>query len=388
MSRRVELLPEVRACAPEFADALQPVHLAETDDEREAIYRFRYGIYTEELGRKLGGADHDRRRLHDPEDDEPGTLLFFTTADDGSVSGTIRVLHWPAGTIPEAERRTFSMERFAGIERLGAAELGRLMVRPTERGTLGLVSMVTALYQLGATEIPTDLVFGNCATGLLRHYRRLGVRTYDGRLVDTPDGVEVPFVLVPGDREQLERSGSFLAPLTDALYGPERLRSVPEAWREVLDADGGPVRHDSAAIAERVERVRAGERQAGFLEGLGDATTERLSEQGFLLKVNAGQLLTEQGLTQQELFVILDGAFEVRRDGQRLRLAGPGEVIGEIAFFGSSGRRTASVSAVSDGEVLVLRRHFVDDLREREPAVAAEILFALARALADRVSPS
>jgi hypothetical protein len=35
--------------------------------------------------------------------------------------------------------------------------------------------------------------------------------------------------------------------------------------------------------------------------------------------------------------------------------------------------------------VLVLRRHFLDELRDSQPAIAAEILFELARALADRM---
>ena len=63
---------------------------------------------------------------------------------------------------------------------------------------------------------------------------------------------------------------------------------------------------------------------------------------------------------------------------------GTGDVIGEIGFFGTSGRRAASVTAASDGQVLALRRHFVDELMKTDPACAAEILFGLARVLADR----
>jgi hypothetical protein len=40
---------------------------------------------------------------------------------------------------------------------------------------------------------------------------------------------------------------------------------------------------------------------------------------------------------------------------------------------------------MTDGQVLVIRRHFLDELRKRDPACAADILFQLARALADRV---
>ena len=50
----------------------------------------------------------------------------------------------------------------------------------------------------------------------------------------------------------------------------------------------------------------------------------------------------------------------------------------------TSGRRVASVTAATDGQVLVLRRRFVDELMKNDPACAAEVLFGLARVLADR----
>ena len=83
--------------------------------------------------------------------------------------------------------------------------------------------------------------------------------------------------------------------------------------------------------------------------------------------------------------MILDGVFEVHDGGRRLRVVGRGDVLGEVGFFATSGRRSVSVLAATEGQVLVLRRHFLDELREQDPACAAEILFELARALADRM---
>ena len=121
-----------------------------------------------------------------------------------------------------------------------------------------------------------------------------------------------------------------------------------------------------------------------MIEALSEHTVRKLSDQGFLMNVPAGSLLTEKGLTQREIFVILDGVFEVHDGDRRIALVGPGGVIGEIGFFGTSGRRIASVTAASDGQVLALRRRFVDELIKSDPASAAEILFELARVLADR----
>ena len=65
MSRVIAPPPEMQAVAPDLIGALEPVYVAETEAEREAVFSFRYSVYGAELGRKLGGADQVRKRVHD-----------------------------------------------------------------------------------------------------------------------------------------------------------------------------------------------------------------------------------------------------------------------------------------------------------------------------------
>jgi Cyclic nucleotide-binding domain/Acetyltransferase (GNAT) domain len=386
MTRVLVPPPEMRAAAPELIDAVEPVYVAETEAEREGVFSFRYEVYAKELGRKLGNADHGRRRVHDEEDDKSYTILLYTDDGAGRLTGTARLRRWEPGQVPAKDWDTFSMERFDGLREMSTAEIGRLMIEPGHRGQLGLMSMICAIYQLYAGELPADVAFINCAAGLVRHYRLLGYRTYAGRLVPTADGIEVPLVMIPSDRAYLEQAGSFVAPFADVFYGPGKRAPVDVGrWARVLDADSAPVQFNPAAVWERVSRLRQAEAgQASMLESLSEDTTRKLTAKGFLMDLTAGQLLTEKGLSQREIFVILDGAFEVHDGDRRIALLGPGAVIGEVGFFGTSGRRMASVTAASDGQVLALRRRFVDELMKSDPACAAEILFGLARVLADR----
>jgi hypothetical protein len=385
MSRVIVPSQEMRAAAPDLIDALEPVYVAETEAEREAVFSFRYSVYGQELGRKLGNAGQDRG-VHDEEDDKPYTTLLHTDDGAGRLTGTIRIRRWAPGDVPRKDWDTFSMERFEGLREMRTAEIGRLMIEPGHRGQLGLVSMACAVYQLYAGELAADAVFINCAAGLVRHYRLLGFRTYAGRLVPTVDGIEVPLVFIPSDRAYLEQAGSFVAPFADVFYGPGKRAPVDVGgWSRLLDADSAPVNFDPAAVWERVSRLRQAEAEhPSMLEALSDDTIGKLTDKGFLMDLAAGQLLTEKGLSQREIFVILDGAFEVHDGDRRLCVLGQGDVIGEIGFFRSSGRRAASVTAASDGQVLVLRRHFIDELMKNDPACAAEVLFGLARVLADR----
>lgn len=384
MSAQVAPTPEMRAAAPELIDSLEPVYVAETDAEHEAVFAFRYSVYGSELGRKLGNADHVRKLVHDEEDTKAYTTLLYT-ADEGELTGTVRIRQWGPGEVPQKEWDAFSMELFPGLERMRTAEIGRLMIEPGRRGQLGLLSLATSVYQICAAQ-GVDAGFANCAPGLVRHYRLLGFRTYSAPLVPTPDGIEVPLVLIPSDRAYLEQVGAFIEPFTDDFFAPGKHAPVDiRPWAQVLDADSAPVSFDATAVAERVSRLRlpSGERPS-FLDALSESTVRQLGDKGFLMSVPPNELLTEKGLAQREIFVILDGVFEVYDGERRICLLGQGDVLGEVGFFATSGRRSASVRAVSEGQVVVLRRRFVDELMRSDPAAAAEVLFGLARVLADR----
>lgn len=361
-----------------FLAALPEVRTAQTEEEREAIFAFRYDVYGEELGRKLGNPDHVSRRMHDAEDDKPYTTLLYTT-DEKGITGTSRMRSWEPGEVPAKDFETFSMARFKGIDRLRVGEMGRLMLRPDQRTGLTLAALGYAVLDIGKPHWHLDLVFGNCATGLAQHYALIGWRRFAGRMIPTPDGLEVPLVMVVSDVDYLRSIGSFLAPLGER-FGLKPLDTAPFA--ELFEERNLPVQFDKKLVRAAIER--GVEANVGFLSEISAEAMEALVEKGFLIQVPSGELLTEVGLGQRELFVIIDGEFESFSDERSLRRMYPGEVVGEVAFFSSEGRRSASVRCVQDGRVLVLRRRVVDELRVSAPTVAADILFHLARTLADR----
>jgi GNAT superfamily N-acetyltransferase len=356
---------------------------ATTLEEREAIYRFRWSVYVEELGRKLGVGDPDRRWVHDAEDDRPYTTLLYTGSLE-EMTGTMRVRHWAPGEVPPADRRTFSMQLFGGLDELSVCELGRFMIKPDARNRLVFVSLCREAYEVAAAR-GLDLAFANCVPRLVALYVKLGFHPYPGSPISTPDGVEVPLVMVPSDEEHFERVGSFFASLVSRYYGPDRRPPLgTDRYRDLLDRGDLPYLTDPEAVWERVQRHLETSGRHGLLEALEPETVRKLATSGSLLTVPAGELLTEKGLSQQEMFLVVEGLFEAVDGDRRIGLVGEGEVAGEMAFFGTSGRRSASVRAVSDGRVLVLSRPFLDQLRATDPVCAADLLFHVARVLADR----
>ena len=70
-------------------------------------------------------------------------------------------------------------------------------------------------------------------------------------------------------------------------------------------------------------------------------------------RVARGETLVEQGESGRDLFVLLDGVFQVEIDGQVVAEVGSGAIVGERALLGD-GRRTATLRAVRSSRVAVI----------------------------------
>jgi hypothetical protein len=367
---------------------LEPVHIATTQEELEAVYRFRYTVYYEEYGRSLGVVDHDKRWVYDSEDVGEHSTIFYTGKLD-DMSGTVRVRHWPPGCVPEHVLHELSMDLIPGIERLNTSEIGRFMIRKGLRGRLLLASFARHVYDFLCGEQLTELTFCYCAPGLVHYYRKLGARPFGGRLVATPDGAMVPLVSVVSDYDYYKRSGSPLAPLVRGHFGKgKRPRVDIEPLRPLFESEAQPIEVDSEQVWDALqEAVVDEEREAGaILDSLPEPVLKQLVAKGFIVNLTEGTLVTRQDYGEEEMFLILEGAFEARDGDRRLRVMGKGELFGELAFFLPGHRRTASVWALTDGRVLALRGKTLRDLMETDPKAAAQVLLQVGTVMAERLA--
>jgi CRP-like cAMP-binding protein len=89
-----------------------------------------------------------------------------------------------------------------------------------------------------------------------------------------------------------------------------------------------------------------------------------------------------QGTPGRELIVLLEGEATVERDGTTIAVRRGGDFLGELALV--TGRpRTATVTATTDLQALVLDRLNFDRLLRDVPTIAAKVL----KAIAERLPP-
>jgi len=99
------------------------------------------------------------------------------------------------------------------------------------------------------------------------------------------------------------------------------------------------------------------------------------------IDLRAGKVLTKEGETGREFFVLLDGKVEVRRGGRRRDILEAGDFLGEIALVSRS-PRTATVTAQTAVRALVIRDQEFRALLERVPSIQTKVIEALADRLA------
>jgi CRP-like cAMP-binding protein len=91
------------------------------------------------------------------------------------------------------------------------------------------------------------------------------------------------------------------------------------------------------------------------------------------LVLPAGRVLAHQGGVGLEMFILLDGAVSVIRDGQHVATVTAGEVVGEQAVL-SGHRRNATLVAETEVSVLVLTRSNLEQLLDDVPGLANRLL--------------
>src|SRR5258708_35380152 len=94
-------------------------------------------------------------------------------------------------------------------------------------------------------------------------------------------------------------------------------------------------------------------RKVPLFSGLGPSEIERVAELAKEIDVPDGQVLTRQGESGQEFFIVLSGYVDVARDELRIARLGPGDFLVEIALVAG---RPRAAPAIADGPARALVR--------------------------------
>jgi CRP-like cAMP-binding protein len=329
--------------------------VAESRADREAVFRFWYSVYVEELGRYQLAADHERRMLIGPEDDR--SWIFFARDGDDVVAGCR--MSWGGDGFSDRQIAQYSLRPF--LRELPAEHLAigeRAMVAASHRGG--------SLYgELGVTTGPPMLAlgvlltFGASEPHLVTFYAELGMRPYaQCNAFSEESGYLIPNVVFAQGVE---------------IFGDE----PPECVRQILSGDNAV----NYALQDGEERYAARLRSAvaalpddlSVLAGLDPQQLEAIVARSVIIRCAAGDQILAIGGTARNPFVVLTGRLETRGSTGVTTALGPGAMFGESGMFGSRAR-TADVVATEDGaEILALSERSIRAATQADPQAGSTL---------------
>jgi len=129
---------------------------------------------------------------------------------------------------------------------------------------------------------------------------------------------------------------------------------------------------------------RRGVDRCSFFTGLRPAIVEELMARGTVREVDEGEVILHEDDRVEEMYVVLEGCFEIFANGKSVDVAGKGEIVGEVAIFSPQTQRTAIVEALIPSRVLALTPSALRNLALGDPEAGYQVMFNLARFTAER----
>ncbi len=355
------------------------VFRAQSEQDREQLFRFRYGVYVQEMGRYRRTADHGARRLVEPED---AHSILYGAREDGQVVGTSRLTLGADGFSPR-QIDQYSLGPFLSEVPARLMAIGeRLMVAPQHRGR----AVSSKLRELALADIEAGgvrLVFGNCEPHLLSMNLSAGGRTYAEHNINSEEaGYLIPLVFLGGDTDGL-------AAAIGNLDGDGR-PCLPRCI-EVALARGDAIHSASvmapgeywAHVETALERLDQEELHA--FAGLDPSETSQCISRSNIIDCAPGDRVLKEGGSSQNLFLVLEGTLEVRHRGRLVNVLEPGDAFGEMAFLLELPRQSDVYAATPGVKILSLSDGTLHKLMAEEPSLAAKLLLNISRMLCGRL---
>lgn len=357
------------------------IELACSKKDREKIYRFRYQVYVEEMGKLLPGADHKRRLIADDLDEDNRGLLFYALAGS-EIVGTMRLHIGQASDFPDYLIENMALDKFQNFTAINPASqlsyTSKTMVSSRYRRSQAFYLLSSTIYDtFRKHNSPFNFTVG--APYMVALYEQLGHRRYKSNFSVPGYGYMAPMVLMAQDIDHLRQVRSPLWRVARKLdNSPDSAewfaREFPHASRYI---NRQLINKDKIWELLGDHLGRPLERAVPIFRGLTEAEAMTCADAGHIVLCEPGDTIVHPTDICNDVFVIMSGVVAVRRQqpGRRssVNILRSGQAFGEKAFTAHA-RQEAFVFAQTDTEILVFPRHGLERLQLQHPVAAAKFL--------------
>jgi len=143
------------------------------------------------------------------------------------------------------------------------------------------------------------------------------------------------------------------------------------------------------AVIEKEKRMNEDElirilQGSGDFSGVSSRSLEDLIRAGTVREPATGSEIVRQGESSQQVWILLEGEFEILIDGETAnRISRPGEIVGQISAV-SLVPATATVRVAAPSKCLTVSHRSLNELFNRYPDLAAAMLRSMAKYLGSK----
>lgn len=306
------------------------VHIATHTWEKEEIYRLRYQVYVEEMGKPL--TNHSKSgQLYDDLDDR-SQLIYVQVCK--KIIATARLTIDSAKNYPTDLVSIFQLCKFQpefNDDQLYA--LGtKLAVKKEYRNSTALYLIISEFYNILADQ-GIAFWFGGCNPCLIPLYERMGFRRFAPNFHDEGYGLLVPIVILVDDTE-------YLRAVRSPLYRQARKRAgnpaTAQKFTKLFPAASKILNSRLTCPQDLWDFItrKLGKSPAGLpiFRNLPERELMSLLASGAVFSCSPGDWLLEENIPCQDLYLLLSGSIAMRSAG-KTRILRAGERTGSISFL-------------------------------------------------------
>lgn len=329
--------------------------LAQTPEEKLDVYRFRYKVYAEELGRAVPGLDHEEKMIKDELDEIESSHIFYVKKEK-EIIATVRVCYFK-GNITKNLIEYYSLQGFSGLESEKICLMERFMVSKKFRGTIESMKLLIPVLAFFINKKEAGCFICCCKPGLVGNYRKLGMFPYTGNFIDYPDGLEIPLIGFI-DKHHL---------MSYRCLGPHFIKN--RSYRDFSTYTEKLIINDSVILEKNKILINLEEsnvyEQKNIYNLLSKELVDKFVTQGsYILNIKNPATVMNQGASEQDVFFVLKGHIDLYKNGSFFKRALPGETVGAVDYLSESGKRK-NKAVCSNSSIFVIKKNALDKvLRE------------------------
>ncbi|AIF49587.1 cyclic nucleotide-binding domain-containing protein [Pelosinus sp. UFO1] len=365
-------IAELKVRTSEVSENRIKIRIASTKREKEAIYKLRYRVYVEEMGKTpIASANHEKKKIMDVMDDQ-SVLLYAQLGSE--VIGTLRVTIGKIELFPSELQEIFKMQRFAtflqGSRNQKQCLSTKMMVISKYRNSQAAYLLLSKGYEVGRDE-GVQFSFGGCSPQLVPLYERLGFRRLGYNFFERGFGLIIPLFLILEDLEHLQAVRSpFLRVAKKRNNSPEAAKWFLEEFPQLTKVVNTQLTSKEQMWAYVQGELRG--QSIPILKGLMKEEAMQVLHMGTIFHCQEGDTIINTGEVTKELYILLSGKVTVLCNGVTSERV-PGQSFGRTGLIQPQ-VQINDVSATADSEVMVICQQSFEKFYRSYPTIGIKIL--------------